>query len=577
MLSNNGSIPILPKRLNNLDKFSQSLDIDIENGRKVIKWRSQPRLKRYLELCASNNSEFARLLCQQDGENGVAILLVDIAVNNPQPLADWEPVHRKLLAQQCLGAYLEEQCYWAAIEIWKKYREHSWEEYLSMTRIFVYDEDNILGVLGKYNPHKGTMIKTYVKQALIDAIKNEANVGKFSDWRLLCTKSDEKLSEALSTAGYGEPQISYFLFVRKEFKKVYLINLGLDPSRTPGDKWPKPNELIFAETAEICNADKETSKIHEVRTGLPNLDGKEVVKWMRNCINALWNHSNLIKNYYSLEAYQENSGEIPDEQSDDEILSSDSDIESKSLKEESEGAFRETIKAITLRVEENIQKNKLPSSYRKMPILYYGVGLTHTNLVEIFGVNQSNISRHLLNYYEKPLMECLAVLKQPDWVKPYVLEWLKKHYGSPLHSDLIQAALVEAIALLESQHQEVLRLRYGEKMSSQQIAQRQCIIESEVDQRIDEALQGLEKALLKAIGKWRKAIVKKWLEDFYLDEIELVVKSAFSDGSTPTAEMLQDFLLRWIRSTMNISLDKKGELAKIDKLVIRLSKEQGDC
>jgi len=127
--------------------------------------------------------------------------------------------------------------------------------------------------------------------------------------------------------------------------------------------------------------------------------------------------------------------------------------------------------------------------------------------------------------------------------------------------------LVDAIAKLENKHQEVLQLRYGENMNTQEIALGQGIIESEVDQRICEAQKNLEKAVFDALEKWSNDYVKLWLKKFYLDEIESAVKSEFSDGSKPTAEILRDFLLRWLRSTMNIYLEKKAK-ANLPKITL---------
>jgi len=571
-MKNFNYIPRLPKRPNNLDKFSTYMILlDTQKGRTEIRWKSPPLLRRHLELWAQKDPEFAGLLDEQDGGNDVAVFLVNIAVNNPQPSADREQVNRKLLATECVAAYLEEQCYWAAIEVWEAQKERSWDEYIYIARDFVYDSDKILGVLKKYN-HLNGALNAYVKPVLVRVIKNEVKVGKFSDWRLLSQTSKKYLKEALSAAGYQELYISCFLFVQHKFKHVYLINKIKASTRKRGDKWPQPNDEDFAETAAHCNADRQLSGAsHEIAVGLPTLDGQQVKEWLKICIQALRYYPKSINLQYSLEALQEDSKDLIEDKSAISSIEWLSSTGETNLMQQVDGAFREEMKAIQARVEKGVQNNILQEYYRKMPVLYYGVGLTYTQLAEIFGVNQSNISRHLLKYYEKPLMDCLAEFKQSDeWVQTYVLEWLNTHYRFPLHSDLIQAALVEAIAKMESKYQEVLRLRYGEKMNSQQIAQRQGIIESEVDQTIDEAQQSLEKALFKAIGRWRKAIVKSWLEKFYLQEIELVVQSAFPDGSTPTAEMLRDILLRWIRSTMNISIDGQYEVAKIDKLVVKL-------
>lgn len=603
------NIPRLPERANNIDKFSTYLMPDNRNGYMKIEWKSRPHLKRNLELYAAKDRQFARLCQEQDKARSIAYFWMDKAINELQPLLDWEPINRKILALEHLAAYFEQNCYQAAKAIWAKSRERTWDEYLSIARANVYQPDSLLKLIEKYEFSHGANIDTYIQQVLRKAIKSETDVGKFSNWRLLCKESDKKLKEALETAGHGKAQIACFLLARKYFKQVYLISKVKNPSRQSGQQWPHPDLGDFQSAANSYNAEKALPSARIPPTP-ETVSGEEIKKWMEICIKAIRNYPRSI-NPVSLEGLKEVGIEASVEEFSeigekiklhniwDNVNSESNDRE---LVDRTDTAFKTEIENIKMLVEKRIQSGKLQLYHRKIPLLYYGIGLTQTQIGTKFGINQANINRHLTNYYEVPLLEKLAEMSQSkSWVKPYVSGWLVKDFSSESRSNLIQAALVEAIAKLPPEYQEALQLRYAQNLNVQQISDRLCINSNEVSQRIDKAQQDLEATFLKVVDRWLEEYVKSWLNRFYklpiytgLDEALKNLAPEYRDilvscycqrrSEQQTAKLLnidekqfeekirlakaqlQDNLLQWIRSNLDISLDKEAELVKVNIL-----------
>ncbi|MCL1472878.1 sigma factor-like helix-turn-helix DNA-binding protein [Argonema antarcticum] len=593
------SIPRLPERSNNIDRFSMYLMLDDCNERMVIQWKCRLHLKRNLELYEAEDPQFAKLCRQQDKGRGIAEYWVKVVQS-----AIGEVKSRKL-ALEHLAAYFESTCYQAAKKVRSQSSDRTWDEYLYIARKMVYNLDNFAKALEKYDKSQGANLDTYIQDILEKTIKSEVTVGKFSRWRLLYKKPDKDLKSALEITKHGQLQVSQYLFARKYFKQVYLINKVQNPDRQAGQKWPLPDLADFNEAAKYYNAEKSfPSAPHEVSASSGMVTGEKIKQWMENCIEALQKYSVNSINAVSIEFVKESDIEIKAEESNEiDSYSFWDAVECEDLINRTDVAFRSEIENIKAKVDLRIQQRKLQIHHKKIPNLYYGVGLTQTQIANILGINQGNIGRHLDSYYEVPLLEKLAAISQAnEWVKPSVSRWLVKDYASPLHSDLIQAALVEAINKLTPEYREVLQLRYGHNLTENQISARYCIMEREVNQRINEAQICLESALLKVIEEWLDKYVKSWLYRFYKLSIYSALNSALANLSTDCKEVvnyryylrrteeqtavqlnlngnqvneriylakiqLRDSLLKWIVENLDVSLEKESELAKVNILV----------
>jgi DNA-directed RNA polymerase specialized sigma24 family protein len=172
---------------------------------------------------------------------------------------------------------------------------------------------------------------------------------------------------------------------------------------------------------------------------------------------------------------------------------------------------------------EQLQSMKLGD--RKVLLLYYGFGLNQKQLADRLEINQSTISRYLTKSTIK-LLEVIAKISQPQqWVKQYIERWLEREYQAPVHSDLIQAALVSAIKKLANEEREILQLYYGEGMDEIKIASQLEISLNEIATRLTKTKNHLQEKLIQEINIWMKEYLEKWLDNYYKSLIKLVVKN----------------------------------------------------
>lgn len=516
-----GSIPVLPERRDNLNKFSTYIVLGNENNQLALQWKHQPSLQRNLKLYEDKHPEFSNLFCHQNKGIDIANFWRKIAFEESQLIADWEPSNKTQLAYEHLASYFEEKCYWAAKDLCKDRNPNSWEEYLCIARLLVYNPLKLKEILVKYNSESAN-IDTYLTNILTNHIKYSAEVNRFSRWRLLYKKSDKELIEALKVFGIIEPEISLIIFARKYFKQVYLINKVKNPTRSTGKKWIAPDEEDFSKSAQCYNVEKVLPTApHEVFANSTKVTAKQIQDWMEICIKALESYPISILPKFSLDALQsefEVKSELQAPEIEWEKISSTEDTREQ-------GFLANQANSI---LSEQLQSMKLDE--RKILLLYYGFGLNQKQLADRLGMNQSTISRYLTKSTIK-LLETIARISQPQqWVKHYIRRWLESEYHAPIHSDLIQAALVSAIKKLVKEEREILQLYYGERMDEIKIASQLGISLNEIVTRLTKTRNHLQEKLMQEINIWIKEYLEKWLGNYYKSLLKVVLKNEAKSG-----------------------------------------------
>jgi RNA polymerase sigma factor (sigma-70 family) len=508
------SIPVLPKRRDNLNKFSTYIVLNNQNNQLVLQWKHQPSLQRNLKLYEEKHDGFSNLFYHEDKVADIAHFWRKVAFDESQLIADWEPSNKTQLAYEHLASYFEEKCYWAAKELCKGRNANFWEEYLFIARLLVYNPLKLKEVLVKYNAQIANL-DTYITTTLTNHIKSSAEVSRFSRWRLLYTKSDKELREALKVFGIIEPEISLIVFARKYFKQVYLINKVKNSTRTTGKKWIAPDEDDFSKSAQCYNAEKVLpSAPHEVFANSTKVTAKQIQDWMEICIKALESYPISILPKFSLDALQSDG------------FQAKSELQVSDAEDTTEQGFLAN-QANSL-LSEQLQSMKLGD--RNILLLYYGFGLNQKQLADRLGINQSTISRYLTKSTIK-LLESIARISQPQqWVKQYVKQWLASEYQAPVHSDLIQAALVSAVKKIANEEREILQLYYGEGMDEREIASQSGISLNEIATRLTQAINHLQEKLMQEINFWMKEYLEKWLDNYYKSLIKLVLKNEARSG-----------------------------------------------
>jgi len=547
---NQESIPRLPERRDNAENFFTCLMLTSDSGRPALYWQNYAELKRNFELYKERNLGFSQLCSQPDESKRIAEFWKQIAIDDPSHIAlEWEPKNRKMLALRHLASYFEKNCYYAARQVQLQFSTplSQWEEYLYYARVYIYTTDNLLKLLRAYNIFYQASLDTYIQQTLIKIIKTESDIGKFSPWRLLAKKSDKELDKALQQK-FREPNISQYKFARKCFKQVYHMNKVSNPAiRRTGNKWPDADSEDFRAAAEYYNAGKFLpSAPHEVSAGA-NISGEQMQAWMKICIAALQNYPKSI-NLESLEILQEEGREglLSElelaEPNIDEVK--DSDTKVRELLNRTQPAFDKRI------------ANFKPDQH-KILLLYYGAGLKQTQLAAKLNLNQSSISKRLTTM-EIKLSEALVEVSEPArWLANYVVGWLQKNYRAPLHSDLIQAALVQAIRELDSKEQEILHLRYGQQVAEENIAGQLGMNLLEVTATISQTQHKLEAKLIKVLNTWQKECVGRWLAKFYQDQILAACRTLnLSLGGEDISKNIDSIVQQCLQT---LTASKKGE------------------
>lgn len=512
------STPKLPSRQNLIDRFSMYMIVENNQGFLTIKWKTEPHLLSNIDLYKSRHNKFASLFNQEDNGRGLVQFWIDMALNDLPPKQEWEPEKRVQRAWQHLTVYCEETCYWVAkklsSDIWNDNKYQSWEEYLFFARCRIYDRNKFRDVLAKYNSNNS--LDTYITGVLINAVKDEAAVAKFSKWRLLHQKGDKELKEALVRAGRYEPEISRFLFARKYLKQVHQMNKIQNPTKLTRKKWQEPDSTDFVEAGKYYNSEKLlASAPHEVAIGA-NIAGEQLKDWMEICITALQNYPNSITPRVSLEALRETGWEAEPE---DNLYILEQDLPTSGMEDSAINP-----ESLANKIEATLfpQLVSLKPEQQEILLLYYGFGLNQKQIADKFKVTQGAIARRLQTIEIKLLKTVCELSQPPKWVTQYVAGWLVTNYQTPLNSDLIHVALVEAIKKIEPQEQEVLRLAYAQKLDEQIIANQLGISLPKLMDIIGKTKSKLEAVLIKEIDH----LINKYLQIWLPKVSKAVIKSA---------------------------------------------------
>ncbi|HEY9808458.1 MAG TPA: sigma-70 family RNA polymerase sigma factor [Halomicronema sp.] len=495
------SIPRLTKRTANQDKFCTYCIFEAGMTGSRIIWKTRPHLTRNFELYETKAPKLSKLCGKAEEEQEIALFWLGIATGRYEA-ENWEPVKRSQFALEHLAAYFEANCYYAAKEICGHSEEYSWDDFFGIARVFIYDLNKLLDLLKKYEPSKGTL-ESYVQKAILNTIKSEAKIRRFSQWRLLCKQGTEELKGALEKANFNSAEIACFLFARKYFRQVYLLKVK-NPNRQKGQQWPEPESDDFEAAAQCYNAEKMLPIApHEVRAGV-NVKGKDIEIWMKRCIEALQNYRKISQ--VSLDHLNDTGVTISQDKQDEETPAYSQETTSSfpQLSQKTQTAFWQKLQ--TLKPEQH-----------KLLLLKYGLGLTMQEMEKFLGVTQPSISRRRDTIRKKFLQTLTEISQSNKWVEQYVEGWLKKNYRSPEHYDLIQAALVEAVKQLKLEHLKILQLCYGQKIVPEQIAKFQGMQLEEVQEKLKLAKKNLQDKLISTLNCWIQNYVDDWLERVYKD------------------------------------------------------------
>ncbi|MCT7982223.1 hypothetical protein NG796_02835 [Laspinema sp. A4] len=500
----------------------------------MLEWKTEPRLRRNFQLYITQDPNFAKLCDRREDGMGLEQFWIALALDPPPPQR-WEPPDRQQLAFQHLASYYEPICHKAARAIVDTHSQILWEDAFTIARLWLQKQDKLAEVLRKYQPNGPAQFSTYLQSVLMRTIKSETDVGRYSYWRLLCKAPDYEIAQALESVYLGTDQIPQLLLARKYFKKVYIANRINGGDRRKGEIWPTPQGEDFAETANFYNAQRLLrSALPEVAANPPS-NGEQIESWMHCCLKALKDKREREHNRSSIEELQQQQGlEIPDPnpESEEAILEEgfeeDCPDSPQSQIHRIHKLFETELRGCSSILEIQLGDRPVLIDPDRILLLKYGIGLTQNQIGELLRLHQSSVNRKLKTYKAR-LLSALTQLSQPEARSMESVQgWLQKNFLSPNRRDLIAQALVEAIKTLKFEDRELLSLRYGQKVTVEQIGDRLALPLDQVQFNLSHIESQLHKYLFTTLKNWIKQYVDKWLYDFYKTALNHTLNQGFN-------------------------------------------------
>ncbi|WP_017720268.1 sigma-70 family RNA polymerase sigma factor [Kamptonema formosum] len=433
------------KRKHPIEMFSTFLKVDEPSDSIGPAWLTDSRLKQNMTRIS---------LAEPDApEEYWTLYWLREALKDPQ----------NTQARSHLSAYLEEVCYWTTFKVFQEVAN------ISQSRVDCF----FIARAAAANPAKlfknydrvRSSLKTFAQFPLKTAILEEIRAGrellKYSDPALLRAVTRKTLKEALQKAGLREAEQSQCLLAWQCFKEIYV------PATEGRSKQLKsPDETQLAAMAEGYNQVRKNS--------LAAADSQSFKKLLDQCVGSV--RGSLRINTISLE----NCVFEPALASDDPIDALDEPAQEW-----------QQIHSI---ISEALAKVQDPN--QKMLKLWHGLAFRQSELGQIFGQKQYQISRQISRCQQSLLTvlaewsaSTLGITLSSDQLKEMANQieaWLDSHFQSFYFEVLKTAVQAELPAEIE-----LLRLYYGQDLKPQDVARELQIPESVVNQRLGRVKQHL--------------------------------------------------------------------------------------
>jgi DNA-directed RNA polymerase specialized sigma subunit len=265
-----------------------------------------------------------------------------------------------------------------------------------------------------------------------------------------------------------------------------------------------------------------------------------IAKWMKICVEAL----------QQTEKFTEFSRDETDyEKQEEEIISwiplESAEEPTNSLKQVEMVLLEELQK-----IEANLDKirSNIPSQFRRavMPLCYSHqlALLNQEQLGNLLGIHQGTISRYISKYIETPLLNKLESFLA-DKFKPefYLNSFLETRFDRLNADNILDRFLLEALQSLSRESQQIIKLRYGQKISISEIMTRlECqkdMSQKEIEQLLINAKNMLLQAFIEKTFDWRAEYIKAWLRNYYRNSIQSILLKYFEQLDSFQKEIMQ--------------------------------------
>jgi len=271
--------------------------------------------------------------------------------------------------------------------------------------------------------------------------------------------------------------------------------------------WLKPTLAKYQEARDYCS-------IHHFSISIEQFE-----QLIQTCIRALQSSPQILYFGENIETYFLESSHWDEGLSSEPWLAIEAEISTKKMQDYVEG-----INQVLLNELEELKQNQ---ENQKMLLLRYGLELSEPSIAKQLGLNQATINRRCTRLQRKLLKSAAVCLKdrlkvdlmQLQNVNEYIDKWLKQHYQD--HIESVMRTGFDKHLLSSSS--EILRIWHFHQIKDKaQIARQMKIKQNEVKQKVTEA-----------------------------------------------ENQLLAYLLKWVSTTINISLEQKREQNKVARVIAR--------
>ncbi|NEQ40415.1 MAG: sigma-70 family RNA polymerase sigma factor [Okeania sp. SIO3I5] len=384
------------------------------------------------------------------------------------------------LYEKHLSAYLEEVCFGLAIqELYEELKllKYTRSDCFQEARKVALEPMKIYKTYNFKDSSPKTWGKIQIKSKVKQTILLSRDFGRYGTWSALKYLSEKKLREALQAKSgiKAKKEIESYVLVVNSYKEIYPSS----QSKKIKGRLPEPNQAQWEEIQKYYNflcSEYNKKPSTEGCARLEAIINFQVIKEKYlACYSA-------AKNYiYMVEDTVENIDIVADEF-----------IPVNHQEEEIETEKQQQIASICLD-----EFAKLPLESQKLMQLHYGLGISQTEMQEIFNFKQPKISRKIKQSEQKLLkalvkwsQENLGITVNEGIIKeknqPFK-DWLKDNFQQQF-----EGVLEENLWEQQKSKIPMLRLYYGEQLKLETVAERLNVSSQRITQEIEIVKQNLE-------------------------------------------------------------------------------------
>lgn len=514
-------LPHVPFRTSLDEKLTTSLEIGFYHNKYQPQWVVKTDAHRSLEQIKKTD-EFIQNLYKPEGEleewNKFVIYLAQLwqaeqfaGIDPGQPRQRGKGFRQKYELYPLLCADLDEPAYRAVEKTsksWKRLKNYTWEHWFFQVQDIINNPHEIIKIVGNFlrvaQESQGKFsIEFYFKRAfeykILEGLE-QFGISRASDWRLLCMAKESELRQSLKKQGLSDLLIERYIFAWDYFKSVYKDNRVNHPGRKKGDRWPNPHREDYAEVSRYYNQEKELMGVPLAVFQDTTRNPEHLEQWMQESVQAL-------RNSALLDEVNLNNPDVLDQLSlQKPVVQATFSSNSSDLLVNVQEILTENLAQLNSSFYQAIAQGEKPDYIVKILPLRYGMGLSQQDVVQIFGVHQSQISRRESDYIE-PLLslfcQWLADKKGISLagVNHDLEQWLLEGNVYPKFSHKIHEVLTETLCKsLSKPERSLLEKHYRKQKTIHQIASETKLKSWEVEQALDRAKHPLLRVL--CIGLW---------------------------------------------------------------------------